>query len=84
MIEQGLIGLVTKLFFFIMLLFFFLRKYAINKNLASFGLGVTIFFLLFSIGTGPLGAWPLTMILLGIVIKTILIIEREHATRLSL
>lgn len=73
MIEQGLIGLVTKLIFLILLITYFLkkRKYSRNKNIAALGLAMTILFIIFTIGTGPLRAWPLTMLFLGAIIKTI-------------
>ena len=71
MIEQGLIGLLTKLLFFIVLIIYFFRKRKIEKKLASLGISITLLFLSFSVGTGALGTWPLTMAFLGIIIKTI-------------
>lgn len=73
LIEQGIIGLVTKLLFFISLITYFIKqkRLLINKDLSSLGISLTTLFLLFSIGTGALGAWPLTMISLGVIIKII-------------
>jgi len=76
MIEQGIVGLGTKLLFFISLIVFFLKRMQKEKALASLGLSIVVLFLTFSIGTGPLGAWPITMLLLGVIIKTIVLKEK--------
>jgi len=77
MIEQGIIGLITKLLLFISLIVFFLKKVKTDKNLSGLGLAIVILFLSFSIGTGPLGTWPMTMLLLGVIIKSIVIKGRD-------
>jgi len=77
MIEQGIIGLFTKSLLFISLIVFFLKKIKTNKNLSGLGLAIVVLFLSFSIGTGPLGIWPMSMLLLGAIIKTIVIKEQN-------
>lgn len=77
MIEQGIIGLFTKSLLFISLIVFFLKKIKTNKNLSGLGLAIVTLFLSFSIGTGPLGAWPMSMLLLGVIIKTIVVKGRN-------
>jgi hypothetical protein len=73
MIEQGIVGLFTKFLLILSLLIFFLQKFNTNKNLAGLGLAVVTFFLFFSIGTGPLGSWPISMLFLGIIMKSIVL-----------
>ena len=77
MIEQGIIGLITKLLLFISLIVFFLKKIKTDKNLSGLGLAIVTLFLTFSIGTGPLDAWPMSMLLLGAIIKTIVVKGRD-------
>lgn len=77
MIEQGIIGLITKLLLFISLIVFFLKKIKTDKNLSGLGLAIVTLFLSFSIGTGSLGAWPMSMLLLGVIIKTIVVKGRN-------
>lgn len=85
MIEQGVIGLTTKFLFFISLIIYFLknRRNSITKTYASFGLALTTLFLIFSIGTGALGAWPLTMLFLGVTIKTIELSKKSEVANLN-
>jgi hypothetical protein len=71
LIEQGLIGLVTKLLFFISIIIFFWKKRLTHIKLSGIGLSIISLFLMFAIGTGALGAWPLTMLFTGVLIKTI-------------
>ena len=73
MIEQGIIGIFTKCLLIISLIFFFLQNINTNKNLTGFGLAVVTLFLFFSIGTGPLGSWPISMLFLGIIMKSIVL-----------
>lgn len=72
LIEQGLIGLVTKLLLFISIFHFFIKhRNVYSKKIIGLGLSLITLFLFFSIGTGALGAWPITMLILGVVIKTV-------------
>ncbi|WP_241791037.1 O-antigen ligase family protein, partial [Sphingobacterium rhinopitheci] len=80
LIEQGLIGILTKFSFFGVIIFYFLknRNRQFNKKITGFGLALTAMFLLFSFSTGALGAWPITMLLLGVIIKTIQLNNRKY------
>lgn len=71
LIEQGLLGLITKILLIISLYYFFFKNIKEHKSLAAFGISLVTYFLIFTVGTGALGAWPITMIFLGILIKTI-------------
>ena len=71
MIEQGIIGLLTHFLLFISLTLFFRRHLKSEKVLASLGISITLLFIIFAIGTGPLNAWPITMLFVGAIIKTI-------------
>lgn len=79
LIEQGSIGLLTKLTFFISIgAYLISARKNNNKKIAGLGLAILSLFLMFSIGTGALGAWPLTMLLLGSIIKTIQLNKRKQ------
>jgi len=79
LIEQGLIGLISKITFFIVIIAFLISaNKAGNKKIASLGLAMIFLFLMFSVGTGALGAWPLTMLFLGVIIKTIQINNNKN------
>ena len=71
LIEQGLAGLLSKFVFFFFLLIYCFRNLKTDKHLATLGLSVMVLFLAFSIGTGALGTWPLTMLFMGIIMKTL-------------
>ena len=71
LIEQGFLGCVVNVFFFGGLIIFFLKRRQVSRKMAALGITVTTMFLLFSIGTGTLGSWIITMGLLGIIIKNI-------------
>jgi hypothetical protein len=71
MIEEGIIGISGIVIFFFGIFRFLLRKKKVDKQLSIIGMSITTLFLVFSIGTGTLGAWPFTMLLLGVIIKTI-------------
>jgi len=78
MIEQGLIGLITKFIFFVLLCIYFFKKRKINKVIANLGFAIVILFLSFSMATGALGAWPITMLFTGLIIKTLELQERAQ------
>lgn len=71
MIEQGLLGLFSKFLFFISLISYFAKNIKNNKKLSALGISIVFLFLSFSIGTGPLSTWPITMFFLGVIIKEI-------------
>lgn len=78
MIEQGFVGLFTKLLFFIVLGIFFIRRKRVEKRLAGFGLSIVILFFLFAIATGSLGVWPISMLFIGMTVKTLSLMEINH------
>ena len=78
MVEQGLLGVLTKFLFFIHLICYFfvkLKNKQIN-NTAGFGLSIILCFFIFSVGTGAMGMWPITMCLLGAIAKSIHLNQR--------
>lgn len=68
LIENGLLGLLAFLIFFLSLIWYLLKAKHVNKYLSILGLSYILLFLTFSIATGVLGAWPYTMFFLGIII----------------
>lgn len=68
-IEEGIIGIILNIIFFGALFLFFLKRKVISLEYSGLGLAITIMFLTFSIGTGTLGSWIITMGVLGIIIK---------------
>lgn len=68
LIEQGLIGIITNIIFFISMIIYFFRKSLKYKGTSGLGLGILLMFLTFIIGTGTLGSWSITMGLLGLII----------------
>lgn len=78
LIEQGIIGTVSKIALIVSTLIFFIKKRkAVNKKIASLGIAMLVFFIVFSFATGTLGTWPFTMLYLGMLIKTIQLNERN-------
>jgi hypothetical protein len=77
LIEQGLIGIVINLIFFIGLLRFLLKKYSqtntLGRHMIYFSAGITITFLLFIFGTGDMGGFLFYMSILGLIIKAIML-----------
>ncbi len=77
LIEQGIIGLLYHLVLLFGLIRYFSRNLKNNKVLASLGLSIVSLFFLFAVGTGALRSWPLTMLFLGMIIKTIVLSKNE-------
>ena len=75
LIEQGLFGIIGNLVFFISMFIWFYRKYQINsilgKRFVVFTFSLVICFLVFILGTGDLGAFPIFMSILGLNLKAI-------------
>lgn len=71
LIEQGLIGIFISFIFFFSIYRYFIRGLVIYKLISGFGIAVISMFLLFSLGTGTLGSWIITMALTGVAIKSI-------------
>jgi hypothetical protein len=79
MIEQGALGLLSHFVLLLALIHFFYRNLEENRVLSSLGLAIVALFFAFAVGTGPLGSWPLTMLFLGMIIKTITLANIERA-----
>jgi O-antigen ligase/polysaccharide polymerase Wzy-like membrane protein len=76
-IEQGIIGIILNAIFFGSLILYFCKRKIISVEYSGLGLAITIMFLTFSIGTGTLGSWIITMAILGIIIKKLQLMS-EH------
>lgn len=70
-IEQGIIGIILNAIFFGALILYFFKRKIISREYSGLGLTITLMFLTFSIGTGTLGSWIITMSIIGIIIKKI-------------
>ena len=77
MIEQGLLGILSKMLFLIILCVYFIRRLNTEMILAGFGLSITVLFLFFAIGTGPLDAWAISMLFIGMTVKTLEMKEKS-------
>lgn len=84
LIEQGIIGLLYHLVLLFGLIRYFRLNLKSNKVLASLGLSIVSLFFLFAVGTGELSSWPLTMLFLGMIIKTIVLSNKNLTTEESL
>jgi hypothetical protein len=76
-IEQGIIGIVLNVIFFGSLILYFWKRKIISVEYSGLGLAITIMFLTFSIGTGTLGSWIITMGILGIIIKKLQLMRED-------
>lgn len=81
LIEQGLIGILGNVAFFISILVFFLKKRKkvnlLGKKIIHLSLGMFITFLLFIFGTGDMGVFLIFMSLLGVNIKAIVLLANR-------
>ena len=71
LIEQGLLGIIANIIFFISIFHYFKKYKSINNKITILGSTIVISFLTFALATGVLGAWPVSMLLIGIIIKSI-------------
>lgn len=71
LIEQGSVGILVNIIFFVSVGRFFLKKIRVSKHFAGMGFSILIMFLVFIIGTGTLGSWAITMGLLGIIVGSL-------------
>jgi hypothetical protein len=82
LIEQGIAGILASLIFFSFILYWLLRQLRYSgeiKQIAALGIVIAVSFLLFSFATGTLGAWPVSMLFLGICIKRIVLMKENMA-----
>lgn len=71
LLERGIIGLLLWAAFYAVIFLYFWRNRIRRKKLTGLGVSILSLYLVFSIGTGELGAVYPTMLLLGFVIKAI-------------
>lgn len=85
LIEQGLIGIITNFIFFGAIIFYFIKNRKISKEFTGLGLAIAIMFLTFSIATGTLGSWIITMGILGIIIKIVELLKasKQYALKIT-
>lgn len=79
LIEQGIVGIIVNILFFLSLIVHFITKRKISGITAACGLAITVTFLFFAFGTGVLSTWNISMVLIGICVKKICIDERKKA-----
>jgi hypothetical protein len=80
LIEQGIAGIVANLVFFSSIAYWLFRQMKYSgeiKQIAAFGITITAGFLLFSCATGTLGAWPISMLFLGVCMKRIVLMKEK-------
>jgi O-antigen ligase len=71
LIESGILGIIANFLFVIGLVLYFFRNMKRSRLYASIGLSITVMFVLFSLSTGNLGSWMISMTSVGILIKLI-------------
>lgn len=71
LLEQGIVGLALWALFYTIIFLYFWRNRKKIRNLTGFGAAILSLYLIFSIGTGELGSVYPTMLLLGIVVKSV-------------
>ncbi len=82
-IEQGIIGIFLNLIFFGALILYFFKRKIVSIEFSGIGLAITLMFLVFSIGTGTLGSWIITMSIIGIIIKKLQIMAETSTEMLA-
>ena len=71
LLEQGIVGLALWAFFYTTIFLYFWRNRKKIRDLTGLGTAILFLYLIFSIGTGELGSVYPTMLLLGIVVKSV-------------
>ena len=71
LLEQGIAGLALWAFFYTTIFLYFWRNRKKIRDLTGLGTAILLLYLIFSIGTGELGSVYPTMLLLGIVVKSV-------------
>lgn len=85
LIEQGIVGIVGNILFFIALYVFFIKTYrkvsAVGKKICVLSLAMITSFILFIVGTGDLGTFLFFMAVLGMNMKAMLLSEKQPLLR---
>lgn len=71
LLERGIVGLALWAFFYTIIFLYFWRNRKKIRDLTGLGTAILFLYLIFSIGTGELGSVYPTMLLLGVVMKSI-------------
>lgn len=71
LLEQGIVGLALWALFYSIIFLYFWRNRKKIRDLTGLGTAILLLYLIFSIGTGELGSVYPTMLLLGIVVKSV-------------
>lgn len=71
LLERGIAGLALWAIFYTIIFLYFWRNRKKRKALSGLGCSILVLYLVFSIGTGELGSVYPTMLLLGIVVKSV-------------
>ncbi len=78
LIEQGIVGILGSLVFFTSIVYWLFkqRKYSVEiRQISALGITIVVSFLAFSIATGALTSWYISMFLLGICMKKIVLMK---------
>jgi hypothetical protein len=84
MIEQGLLGIIAAILFYWTLTYYFIKKRKLSSNYSGLGVTIIIMFLTFSIATGTLDTWRITMSMLGVIVKLIEISYNSQKNKIEL
>jgi hypothetical protein len=80
MIEKGIVGIISIYLIIRNIIVYFRKMNKIDKNISALGISITVAFLTYAIATGPLGSYPLSMFIIGILIKTTTLKYNEKAS----
>jgi Lipid A core - O-antigen ligase and related enzymes len=81
LIEQGIIGFVYSIIFFVSIILWFFMNYNRNRNtkiISGLSISLILCLLSFSVATGRLYSWPITLVLIGINMKRIILVKKEE------
>ncbi len=88
LIEQGMIGVIANVLFFVALALYSLKKYGgtsvLGKKISILCFSVLLMFLSFIIGTGALNSFPFVMSFIGVCVKGIHLSQffiKEHSLK---
>ncbi|HTE25974.1 O-antigen ligase family protein [Flavitalea sp.] len=82
LIEQGSVGIFVTLIFIASIISYLFKKRVVDKQISAFGFSILCMFLVFSMGTGTLHSWIISMGLIGICSKYLEL--KQHETNVPL